>query len=139
MSFVSASFNLAQFGSGFGGSRLSGAAPGPTGDRRQGLGECAAVSHGLDFRQPVEPGDEGLGQLAILEALVELLTDGQGEPGDFAVARHRGPLERGIVFMRGNDNRNASRVKSYGRILNGFCAWLRNGDFIENRGERSGN
>ncbi|MGO8701940.1 MAG: hypothetical protein ACLQVY_30020 [Limisphaerales bacterium] len=68
-----------------------------------------------------------------MEALVELLTDGQREPGDFAVARHRGPPERGIVFMRGNDNRNASRLKSYGRFLNGFYVLLMSGDFIENR------
>jgi len=33
---------------------------------------------GLDFRQPVEPGEEVLGQLAFLEALFELLTEGQG-------------------------------------------------------------
>ncbi len=49
-------------------------------DRRQGLGECAAIFHGLDFRQAVEPGEEVLGQLAILEALVELLTDCEREP-----------------------------------------------------------
>jgi hypothetical protein len=54
-----------------------------------------------------------------LEAQVELLTDGQREAGDFAVARHRGPPERCIVCMRGNDNKNASRLKSYGRFLNG--------------------
>ena len=40
--------------------------------------------------------------------------------------------------MRGNGNRNASRLKSYGRFLNGFCAWLRNGDFIENRENGAG-
>ena len=72
----------------------------------------------LDFRQLVEPGEEVLGQLAILEAQVELLTDRQREAGDFAVARHRGPPESGIVCMRGNDNKNASRAKSYG----GFCS-----------------
>ncbi len=63
-------------------------------------------------------------------ALVELLADGQREAGDFAVASHRGLGERGIVFMRGNDSKNASRVKSYGRFLDGFYAWLRNGDFL---------
>ncbi len=45
----------------------------------------------------VEPREEVLGQLAILEALVELPADEPGEPGDFAVARPRGPRERGIV------------------------------------------
>ena len=84
---------------------------------------------GLDFRQPVEPREKVLGRLAILEALVELLTDGQREPGDFAVACHWSPRVRGIVCMRGNDNRNASRSKSYGRFLNGFFVWLMDGDF----------
>ena len=45
---------------------------------------------GLDFRQAVEPGEEVLGQLAILEA--------RGEPGDFAVGRHRGPPESMALF-----------------------------------------
>ena len=67
-----------------------------------------------------------MGQLAVLEAQVELLTDGQREAGDFAVASHRGPRERGIVFMRGNDNKNGSRLKSYGRFLNRFYVWLMN-------------
>ena len=52
----------------------------------------------LDIRQLVEPGEEVLGQFAVLEALVELLTDGQGEPGDFAVGRHRGPPESVALF-----------------------------------------
>ena len=39
----------------------------------------------------VGPGEEVLGQLAVLEALVELLADGQREPLDFAVTRHRAP------------------------------------------------
>jgi hypothetical protein len=47
----------------------------------------------------VEPGDELLAKLAILESLVELLADGQREAGDFAVARHRRPPERSLVFM----------------------------------------
>ena len=42
----------------------------------------------------------GLRQHAILEALVELLTDGQGEAGDFAVARHR-VLESVALFACG--------------------------------------
>jgi hypothetical protein len=32
--------------------------------------------------------------------------------------------------MRGNDDKNASRAKSYGRFLNWFCAWFMNGDSI---------
>ncbi len=80
----------------------------------------------------------GLGQLAVLEALVELLADGQGKAGDFAFARRRGPPERCIVIMRGNGNKDASRLKSYGRILNGFYVRLRNGDFIENRENGAG-
>ena len=56
---------------------------------------------GLDIRQLVEPGEEVPGQFAVLEALVELLTDGQGEPGDFAVARRRGPLGAWHCFHAG--------------------------------------
>ena len=67
-----------------------------------------------------------LGQLAVLEALVELLGDGQREAGDFVVARHRGLGERGIVLMRGNGNRNGSRLKSYGRFLKRFDVWRMN-------------
>ena len=62
-------------------------------DRWPGFDGCGPVSLGLDFREMVEPGEAVLGQLAVLEAQVELLTDGQREPGDFAVASHRG-LER---------------------------------------------
>jgi hypothetical protein len=39
----------------------------------------------------------------------------------------RFPFE--MVSMRGNDNRNASRLKSYGRFLNGFCVLLMDADF----------
>ena len=49
-----------------------------------GLGGEMGGEDGLDFRQLVEPGEEVLGPLAILEALVELLTDGRlGEAGRF--------------------------------------------------------
>jgi hypothetical protein len=85
---------------------------------------------GLDFRQLVEPGEEVLGPLAVLEAQVELLTDGQRETGDFAVARHRGPRERGIVCMRGNDNKKASRSKSYGRY---DPNWIINSERVESK------
>jgi hypothetical protein len=36
--------------------------------------------------------------------------------------------------MRGDDNKNASRLKTYGRILNGFYAWFMKGDFIGAQG-----
>ena len=39
------------------------------------------------------------------------------------------PWERGIVFMRGNDSKIASRLKSYGRFLNGFYVLLVDVDF----------
>ena len=66
-----------------------------------GLGGEMGAADGLDFRQAVETGEEVLGQLAVLEALVELLTDGQGEPGDLAVARHRGPPRAWHCFHAG--------------------------------------
>lgn len=67
------------------------------------------------------------------------------EAGDVALARHRGPLKRCIVPMRANDNKNASRVKSYGRFLNGLDVLLMNGswwrrgtmDWTEERGSGS--
>ncbi len=34
--------------------------------------------------------------------------------------------ERGIVLMRGKDNKKASRLKSYGRILKRFDVWRMN-------------
>jgi hypothetical protein len=40
----------------------------------------------LDFGEPVEPGEEFAGFLAVVEALVEFLADGGGEAGDFAGA-----------------------------------------------------
>jgi hypothetical protein len=66
---------------------------------------------------------------------VELPTDGQGEPGDFAVARHRGPRERGIVFMRGNGSENASRLKSYGRFLKRY--YVRHGNHSDDAPEHA--
>jgi hypothetical protein len=39
---------------------------------------------GLDFRQPIKPLDQLLAWLAVVEALVEFLADGQGQPVDFA-------------------------------------------------------
>ena len=44
-----------------------------------GLGGEMGGEDGLDFREPVEPGEEVPGQFAVLEAQVELLTDGQRE------------------------------------------------------------
>ena len=85
-------------------------------------GEMGGKS-GPDFREPVEPGEEVLGQLAILEAQVELLTDGQREAGDFAVASHRGLRKRAIVSMRANENKNASRCETYRRFLNRKLSW----------------
>jgi hypothetical protein len=47
---------------------------------------------GLDFRQAVKPFDYLPGFLAVLEALIELLADGQRQAGDFSGACHRVPL-----------------------------------------------
>ncbi len=76
---------------------------------------------------------EVLGQLAVLEAQVELLTDGQREAGDFAIASHRVLRKRSIVSMRGNDNRNASRLKSYRRFLNKIYLLLMDADLVRIR------
>ena len=55
--------------------------------------------------------------MAVLEAQVELLRDGQREAGDFAVASHRGLGGRSIVSMRAHENKNASRGETYRRFL----------------------
>jgi hypothetical protein len=50
---------------------------------------------GLDFGEGVEPGDEGRGRLAVVEAGVELVTEGLREAGDFAGAGHGDPRVAG--------------------------------------------
>ena len=56
-------------------------------------GDGAAVEvggeEGLDFGEGIEPVEEGWGQFAVVEAVVELFADGVGEAGDFAGAGHR--------------------------------------------------
>ncbi len=47
---------------------------------------------------------------------------GQREGDDSAAARQRGPRKRCLVSMRGNDSKNESRLKSYGRFLDRFIA-----------------
>ncbi len=45
---------------------------------------------GLDLGEGIEPGEEGGGGLAVVEAGIELVADGGGEAGDFAGARRGG-------------------------------------------------
>ena len=78
------------------------------------------VRDGLDFRHLVEPGEEVLGQLAFWRRRLSCRRRGQREADDSAVARQRGPRKRCLVSMRGNDSKNESRLKSYGRFLNRF-------------------
>ncbi|MGO8699011.1 MAG: hypothetical protein ACLQVY_14950, partial [Limisphaerales bacterium] len=75
------------------------------------------VRDGLDFRHLVEPGEEVLGQLAFWRRRLSCRPMGQREADDSAVARQRGPRKRCLVSMRGNDSKNESRLKSYGRFL----------------------
>ena len=50
---------------------------------------------GLNLGEGVEPGEEGFAGLGVLEAAVELFAEGEGEAGDFAVARgHKTKVER---------------------------------------------
>ena len=78
------------------------------------------VGDGLDFRHLVEPGEEVVGQLAFGRRRLSCRRRGQREADDSAVARQRGPRKRCLVSMRGNDSKNESRLKSYGRFLNRF-------------------
>ncbi|MGP8235429.1 MAG: hypothetical protein ACLQVW_08465, partial [Limisphaerales bacterium] len=75
------------------------------------------VRDGLDFRHLVEPGEEVVGQLAFWRRRLSCRPMGQREADDSAVARQRGPRKRCLVSMRGNDSKNESRLKSYGRFL----------------------
>ena len=52
-----------------------------------------------------------------------MLADAQGEPGDLALRAIAAFEHMALFSCGGNDNRNGSRLKSYGRILNGFYAW----------------
>jgi hypothetical protein len=47
---------------------------------------------------------------------------GQRAADDSAVARQRGPRMHCLVSMRGNDSKNESRLKSYGRFLHTFIS-----------------
>ena len=80
------------------------------------------VRDGLDFRHLVEPGEEVVGQLAFGRGRLSCRRRGQREADDSAVASQRGPRKRCLVSMRGNDSKNESRLKSYGRFLNRFIA-----------------
>ena len=76
------------------------------------------VRDGLAFRHLVEPGEEVLGQLAFGRRRFSGWRRGQRAADDSAGARQRGPRKRWFVSMRGNDSKNESRLKSYGRFLN---------------------
>lgn len=69
-----------------------------------GLGIEVVGEDGLDFGERVEPGQEGLGLMAVIQAAVELVADLAREPGDLAFAgvTHGGSLawERGEVCTR---------------------------------------
>jgi hypothetical protein len=78
------------------------------------------VRDGLDFRHLVEPGEEVPGQWAFWTRRFSGQRMGQRAADDSAVARQRGPRKRCLVSMRGNDSKNGSRLKSYGRFLNRF-------------------
>jgi hypothetical protein len=55
-----------------------------------GLGGEVGGEDGLDFREGVEPLEEGRARLVVEEAVVELVADGEGEAGDFSGAGHWG-------------------------------------------------
>jgi hypothetical protein len=78
------------------------------------------VRDGLDFRHLVEPGEEVPGQWAFWRRRLSCRRMGQRAADDSAVARPRGPRKRCLVSMRGNDSKNESRLKSYGRFLHRF-------------------
>jgi hypothetical protein len=78
------------------------------------------VRDGLDFRHLVEPGEGVPGQLAFGRQRLSCRRRCQRAADDSAVARQRGPRKRCLVSMRGNDSKNESRLKTYGRFLHRF-------------------
>ena len=68
-----------------------------------GLGVETGGEDGLDFRQPVEPGEEILGQFAVLEAQVEWLSCWRMARGSRAILRLRviAALESVALFSCG--------------------------------------
>jgi len=58
--------------------------------RGEGLGGELGGEDGLDLGQGVEPVEEGWAGLVVEKAAVELVSDGEGETGDFSGAGHGG-------------------------------------------------
>ena len=54
-----------------------------------------SLQDGMDLGQSVEPFEQAGAGLAVEQALVELVAEGAGEPGDFTVAGHRGKRLKG--------------------------------------------
>jgi hypothetical protein len=44
--------------------------------------------NGLDFRAGIEPGEQAITGLAVLQALIEFFAKCEGQAGDFSVAAH---------------------------------------------------
>ena len=80
------------------------------------------VWDGLDLRHLVEPEEEVPGQWAFWRRRLSCRRMGQRAADDSAVARQRGPRKQCLVSMRGNNSKNESRLKSYGRFLNRFIS-----------------
>ena len=47
------------------------------------------AQNGLDFGESVDPGEDGFGGFAVLEAVVEVFADGMGKTSNFAGSIHR--------------------------------------------------
>jgi hypothetical protein len=86
---------------------------------------------GLDFGQGVEPGEECGAVLAVVEAGVELVEDGFGEVGDFAVSVH--VVISGFIVITvycGNYVTGGEKPKTYRRFFGTIFAesfWKRKG------------
>ena len=98
-----------------------GAAP-PGGQQRLNLPQLGSIWCGMAWTSGIWLSQERriLGQLAFGRGRLSCRSMGQREGEDSAVARQRGPRKHCFVSMRGNDSKNESRLKSYGRFLNRF-------------------
>ena len=80
----------------------------------------AGGKHGLDFGDGVEPFEDGVGLLAVVESAIELFTDVVREVGDFSGAHSLGVGSKVLAgidrIMAGQNHCRVMGVTSYGVI-----------------------
>jgi hypothetical protein len=88
--------------------------------RGDGLGVEVGGQDGLDLGEGVEPVEEGGAGLVVEEAAVELVTDGEREPGDLAGASNSIQIHSSVLAHCGEGTKCS--IGSIGSI--GYFCWL---------------